>query len=91
MKWDKIGLLFSLSRFKTHVNITTSTDCYLVTGSIVTQITFMFNQSLCMGIFPPAWAVATITPIPKSGNKCFVNNWRPISILPVVGKLLEKL
>ena len=34
MEWDNIGLLFSLSRFKTYVNFTTSTDCYLVTGSI---------------------------------------------------------
>ena len=34
MDWDKIGLLFSLSRYKTDVNISTSTDCYLVTGSI---------------------------------------------------------
>ena len=35
MEWNKIGLMFSLSRFKTYVNITTSTDCYLVPGSIV--------------------------------------------------------
>ena len=34
MEWNKIGLMFSLSRFKTYVNITTSTDCYLVPGSI---------------------------------------------------------
>ena len=33
MEWNKIGLMFSLSRFKTYVNITTSTDCYLVPGS----------------------------------------------------------
>ena len=54
------------------------------------QLTYMFNQSLLVGIFPSSWSVATITPIPKSGNKCFVNNWRPISIVPLVGKLLEK-
>ena len=34
MEWNKIGLMFCLSRFKTYVNITTSTDCYLVPGSI---------------------------------------------------------
>ena len=34
MEWEKIGLMFSLSRFKTYVNITTLTDCYLVTGFI---------------------------------------------------------
>ena len=63
-------------------------DCFEVIGP---QITYMFNQSLLLGIFPESWSVATITPIPKSGNKCFVNNWRPISIIPIVGKILEKL
>ena len=63
-------------------------DCFDVLGP---QLTYMFNQSLRMGIFPPSWSVATITPTPKSGNKCFVNNWRPISIITLVGKLLEKL
>ena len=63
-------------------------DCFEV---ICPQHTYMFNQSLIMGVFPESWSVATITPIPKSGNKCLVNNWRPISIIPLVGKLLEKL
>ena len=63
-------------------------DCFEVIGI---QLTHMFNQSLRMGIFPPSWAVATITPTPKSGNKYFINNWRPISMIPLVRKLLEKL
>ena len=63
-------------------------DCFEV---IVPQITYMFNQSLSLGIFPESWSTATITPIPKSGNRSFVNNWRPISIIPLIGKLLEKL
>ena len=36
-------------------------------------------------------AIATITPIPKVGNTHLVNNWRPISIVPLIGKLMEKL
>ena len=63
-------------------------DCFEI---LALQITYMFNQSMLLGIFPKSWAIATITPIPKNGNKSFVNNWRPISIIPLVGKLLEKL
>ena len=48
------------------------------------------NQSISTGIFPDSWAVATITPIPKAGNKHLANNWRPISIIPLIGKLMEK-
>ena len=45
MEWNKIGLMISLSRFQTYVNITTSTDCYLVPGSIVTTLPTRWHQS----------------------------------------------
>ena len=58
---------------------------------IVSQVTHMMNQSLITSIFPTAWAIASVTPIPKTGNLLSVKNWRPISILPLPGKLLEKM
>ena len=59
--------------------------------SILPQILFLMNQSLLTGIFPSAWSVATVTPFPKNGDLHNVGNWRPISILPLPGKLLEKI
>ena len=59
--------------------------------SIITQTTYMMNQSLHTGIFPDVWAIASVTPIPKTGNLSSVKNWRPISILPLPGKILEKI
>ena len=58
---------------------------------ITPQLTYLFNQSISLGVFPESWAVAIVTPIPKTGNKHMVNNWRPISIIPLIGKLMEKL
>ena len=58
---------------------------------ITLQLTYLFNHSMKEGIFPDIWAIATVTPIPKTGNKHIVNNWRPISIIPFIGKLMEKL
>ena len=46
---------------------------------------------MALGIFPNTWAIATVTPIPKSGNLHLTSNWRPISIIPLIGKLMEKL
>ena len=51
----------------------------------------MMNQSLVTGIFPDKWAVASVTSIPKAGNLTSAKNWRPISILPLPGKILEKI
>ena len=51
----------------------------------------MMNQSIKTGIFPSKWASATITPIPKCGELSNVKNWRPISILPLPGKILVQI
>ena len=55
------------------------------------QLTHLFNKSMTLGLFPESWAVAVVTPIPKTGNIHLATNWRPISIIPLIGKLMEKL
>ena len=54
------------------------------------SITFLINKSLSLGIFPNVWKTANIIPIHKTGPKEDVNNYRPISILPTVSKIMEK-
>ena len=44
-----------------------------------------------MGIFPDIWKIARIISIFKSGSKSDMGNYRPISILSVFSRLLEKL
>ena len=55
------------------------------------SITFLINKSLSLGIFPNVWKTTNIIPIHKTGLKEDVNNYRPISILPIVSKIMEKL
>ena len=43
------------------------------------------------GIFPNDFKVTTISPIHKSGGKTHCNNYRPISVLSAVAKILESL
>ena len=54
-------------------------------------ISRLMNLSLHQGIFPEKWKQADIIPIFKGGDPCDVNNYRPISLLPLPGKLLEKI
>ena len=58
--------------------------------SIVTPVTKLFNKSISTGCFPTMWKQSNIVPIPKSGDKGNPTNYRPISLLPVLSKLLEK-
>ena len=58
---------------------------------IIPEVTFMYNLSLGTSTFPDAWKRALVVPIPKSGDLTLVKNYRPISLLPLPGKILEKL
>jgi len=55
---------------------------------IVSQL---FNLSVIQGVFPSSLKIARITPIFKAGNARLVENYRPISTLPVLSKIFEKL
>ena len=59
--------------------------------AIINQITYLFNIALSTGVFPRKWKVAQVIPLPKSGDPNDVNNLRPISLLTLPGKLLEKI
>ena len=60
-------------------------------SALLPEITFMYNLSINLSVFPKAWKEALVIPIPKSGNLTKVQNYRPISLLPLPGKILEKL
>ena len=64
----------------------------LICGDSVTlPLRIIFEQILSVGIYPDAWKVANVTPIFKKGDKQLVKNYRPISLLPICGKLFEKI
>ncbi len=53
-------------------------------------MTFIFNLSLATGVYTDGWKRARVTPIVKSGDRRQCENYRPISVLPVVSKAFEK-
>jgi len=62
-----------------------------IIGSIVTPLVHLFNISISTGTVPSHLKVAKVIPIFKSGDKYSFNNYRPISVLPAISKILEKL
>ena len=55
------------------------------------SLTCIFNQSLLTGIYPSDWKLAKVTTIFKNGSKSDLNNYRPISVIPAVAKIFEKI
>ena len=54
-------------------------------------VTVIFNRSLELGVMPACFKEAYITPVPKSSNCKLVSDYRPISLLPLLSKVLEKI
>ena len=54
-------------------------------------ISHIINLSLNTGHFPDTLKIARVIPIPKPGDKTNMNNYRPISILPTLSKIFEKV
>ena len=54
-------------------------------------LAYLFNLSLTTGRVPKAWKKKRVTPVFKKGDTDDVNNYRPISILPISMKIFEKV
>src|SRR5436190_4915195 len=54
-------------------------------------IEHIFNFSLTNGVVPKIWKSATIIPLPKTKHPTMVQHYRPISVLPVLSKVLERV
>jgi hypothetical protein len=48
-------------------------------------------MSIASDRFPMEWKVARVTSIFKKGQRTMLDNYRPISILPVISKLMERI
>ena len=46
---------------------------------------------LLTSIYPDIWKLANVIPIFKKGDKQSIKNYRPVSLLPICGKVFEKI
>ena len=74
----------ALSNIKTHV----LKNAFL---SNIVKVTKIFNTSMSQMIFPNAWKLSTIVPLPKISNPKSASDLRPVALTSLPGKLLEKL
>ena len=59
--------------------------------TLAEPLTCIINQSLIKGIFPNKLKIAKMIPIFKNGDQHDINNYRPISLLPSISKVFEKI
>lgn len=72
------------------VNVISTRLLKLISKQISEQLTLLINESFNTGVFPSSLKVASITPVYKAGDPLLVENYRPISVLPLFSKVVEK-
>ena len=77
-----------------------STGCSLLTNRVLREtapfiscsLTYIYNLSLRSSVFPEDWKSAVVVPVFKQrGSPQNPSNYRPVSLLPAVGKILDNI
>ena len=63
----------------------------LFRGVLSPTLAILFNNCIYGGVFPDVLKIARVIPLFKTGDRNNVSNYRPISILPTISKIFEKL
>ena len=63
----------------------------LIESAITKSLTLLTNQVITTGVYPDKLKIAKVIPIYKKGEPSIFNNYRPISLLPAISKVFEKI
>ena len=62
-----------------------------IKGIIIKPLPLIINNIFDTGVFPANFKIAKIIPIFKKDDRTVFNNYRPISLLPIISKVVEKV
>ena len=86
---EKLIISLKIKNSKGHDEVTNKVLKHIYPG-IIEALLIVFNKSLSQGIFPFNMKLAIVKPLYKSKSRSDISNYRPVSLLPVISKILEK-
>ena len=90
--WRKLPVLCLIClRFPCGIDGLTANLLKRAGPSVFKPLTYIFNLSLCTHVFPECWKSTSVTPTYKEGSKSDPANYHTISLLPCLGKAMERL
>ena len=91
-KEDILRIINNLDPNKAHGHDEISIRILKICGdSICRPLNIIFKTCLRASKFPLEWKKANIVPIHNKGDKQTVKKYRPVSLLPICGKIFERL
>ena len=59
--------------------------------TVTKPLSIIYKNCLQQGVFPDEWKKGNIIPVHKKNSKQILDNYRPVSLLPICSKIFEKL
>jgi hypothetical protein len=88
---EVVAVIMNLDRNKAHGPDNIPARLLKKTAAqIAPSLWSLFNKSLRIGVVPDEWKLANVFPVYKHGVKAEVENYRPISLLSLISKTLER-
>ena len=89
---DIVKIISRLDPNKAHGHDMLSIRMIKLCGNTICKpLLIIFKDCLSEGKFPHEWKKANVVPVHKKGNKQSLENYRPISLLPICSKIFERL
>ena len=89
---DINNIIAELNTNKAHGPDNISVNMVKLCGEhLCVPLKIIFDNILESGIFPDQWKEANVTPVHKKSDKQQISNYRPISLLPILAKVFEKI
>ena len=85
-------IIVSLNPSKAHGHDSISIRMLKICGNTICKpLELIFKQALTTGVFPSEWKKGNIVPCYRKDYKQNFKNYRPVSLLPICGKIFERL
>ena len=89
---DILKIIRNLNIDKAHCHDNISIRMLKICHSVVVEpLSLIFKNCIDSGIFPNLWKKSHIIPTHKKNDKRCINNYRPVSLLPIYGKIFERI
>ena len=75
----------------TGVNDIDTKTIKLIAADVLPALTHIINLSIAQSEFPSIWKVSKVIPLLKKGDSLTPKNYRPVALLPIFSKILERV
>jgi len=89
-KGELLGLISKIKNSRYGINTIPTFIFKKAAYLLIDTITLLVNKSFSLGVFPNCLKYAQVVPVYKDGPASCIDNYRPISVLPMFSKIIEK-